>query len=129
MHEIKEAAVFEVLLSDGWHKPIEGSFKLDRFAIKSLVSGDIRYGDSTAIWRESVVAGTTSTFAIAAPLSSVIAIKEKVSLRSRMPVRSGALPRQSTEDCITLSLRGPTLASSVKPDFSNLCATLFMGGS
>ena len=53
MHEIKEAAVFEVLLSDGWHKPIEGSFKLDRFAIKSLVSGDIRYGDSTAIWRES----------------------------------------------------------------------------
>ena len=35
MHEIKEAAVFEVLLSDGWHKPIEGSFKLDRFAIKS----------------------------------------------------------------------------------------------
>ena len=77
MHEIKEAAVFEVLLSDGWHKPIEGSFKLDRFAIKSL--GDIRYGDSTAIWRESVIAGTTSTFAIAAPLSSVIAIKEKVS--------------------------------------------------
>ena len=79
MHEIKEAAVFEVLLSDGWHKPIEGSFKLDRFAIKSLVSGDIRYGDSTAIWRESVIAGTMSTFAIAAPLSSVIAIKEKVS--------------------------------------------------
>ena len=78
MHEIKEAAVFEVLLSDGWHKPIEGSFKLDRFAIKSLVSGDIRYGDSTAIWRESVVGGTTSTFAIAAPLSSVIPIKEKV---------------------------------------------------
>ena len=76
MHEIKEAVVFEVLLSDGWHKPMEGSFKLDRFAIKSLASGDIRYGDSTAFWRESV---GTSTFVIAAPLSSVIAIKEKVS--------------------------------------------------
>ena len=85
--------MFEVLLSDGWHKPIEGSFKLDRFAIKSLVSGDIRYGDSTAIWRESVVAGTTSTFAIAAPLSSVIAIKEKVFYRSPMPVRIRRPPR------------------------------------
>ena len=46
MHEIKEAAVFEVLLSDGWHKPIEGSFKLDRFAIKSRMSGDI------PLWRQ-----------------------------------------------------------------------------
>jgi hypothetical protein len=34
---------------------------------------------ATAIWGESVVAGTTFTFGIAAPLSSVIAIKEKIS--------------------------------------------------
>ena len=74
---INENSVSAVLLNDGWHQPIEGSFKIDDIRIHADASAGIHFGNSCAMWDEQTRAVVSMTVTVTAPLTSILAFQQK----------------------------------------------------
>lgn len=76
MVEINEKSVSAVLLNDGWHQLIEGTFRIEDIRIRADAAGT-DFGKSSVMWEEHSTAAAGSTIAVSAPLTSVLAIQQK----------------------------------------------------
>lgn len=77
MLEINENSVTAVLLNDGWHQLIEGTFKIGDIRIRADAAAGTDFGKSSAMWEEHATAADGRTVAVSAPLTSVLAIQQK----------------------------------------------------
>jgi len=77
MLDINENKVSAVLLNDGWHQPIAGTFKIGNIRLHADAAAGIDFGQSSATWDEHVQAGISVTVTVSAPLTSVLAIQQK----------------------------------------------------
>jgi hypothetical protein len=77
MLEINENSVSAVLLNDGWHQPIVGTFKIDNIRIHPNASAGIDFGNSCAMWDEHARAAVSMTVTVTAPLTSILAFQQK----------------------------------------------------
>ena len=77
MLDINENSVSAVLLNDGWHQPIAGTFKIGNIRLHADAAAGIDFGQSSATWDEHAHAGVSITVTVSAPLTSVLAIQQK----------------------------------------------------
>ena len=77
MLDINENSVIAVLLNDGWHQPIAGTFKIGNIRIHADAAAGIDFGNSSATWDEHCAAGAGTTVTVSAPLTSILAIQQK----------------------------------------------------
>ncbi|MGH7852708.1 MAG: hypothetical protein ACREP3_04665 [Candidatus Binatia bacterium] len=77
MLDINENSVSAVLLNDGWHQPIAGTFKIRNIRIHADVAAGIDFGKSGATWDEHSAAAGGTTVTVSAPLTSILAIQQK----------------------------------------------------
>ena len=75
MLEINENSVSAVLLHDGWHQPITGTFTIDNIRLHAGVSAGIDFGKSCAVWDEHANAAVGATITLTAPLTSILAFQ------------------------------------------------------
>lgn len=76
MLEINENSVSAVLLNDGWHQPIVGTFKIDNIRIHADASAGVDFGKACAMWDENGRAGMSMTVTVTAPLTSILALQQ-----------------------------------------------------
>lgn len=76
MLDINEKSVSGVLLNDGWHQPIAGTFKIGNIRIHADVAAGIDFGKSSATWDEHSAAAGATTVTVSAPLTSILAIQQ-----------------------------------------------------
>jgi hypothetical protein len=76
MVDINENTVSSVLLNDGWHQPIVGTFKITDIRIHSDATAGVDFGRSSATWDEHSTAATTTKITISAPFTSILAIQQ-----------------------------------------------------
>jgi hypothetical protein len=77
MLDINENSVSAVLLHDGWHQPIEGTFKIGNIRIHADAAAGIDYGNSSATWDEFSTVAAGARVTISAPLTSILAIQQR----------------------------------------------------
>ena len=77
MLDINENSVSGVLLHDGWHQPIAGTFKIGNIRIHADVAAGIDFGKSSATWDEHCADAAGATVTVSAPLTSILAIQQK----------------------------------------------------
>ena len=77
MVDINENSISSVLLNDGWHQPITGTFKIIDIRIHSDATAGIDFGRSSATWDERSAAAVSATITISAPLTSILAIQQR----------------------------------------------------
>ena len=77
MLEINENSVSAVLLNDGWHQPIVGTFRIDNIRIHAGTSAGVDFGKSCAMWDEHARANMSLTVTVTAPLTSILAFQRK----------------------------------------------------
>jgi hypothetical protein len=77
MLDIKENSVSAVLLNDGWHQPIAGTFKIDNIRIHAEAAAGIDFGKSSATWDEHSAAAVSVMVTVSAPLTSILAIQQR----------------------------------------------------
>jgi hypothetical protein len=77
MLDINEKSVSGVLLNDGWHQPIAGTFKIGNIRIHADVAAGIDFGKSSATWDEHAAAASDTTVTVSAPLTSILAIQQR----------------------------------------------------
>jgi hypothetical protein len=53
MTELQEQTITSVLLIDGWHPVVAGSFKIDRAKFPGTAAGDVSFAVHTATWQEA----------------------------------------------------------------------------
>jgi len=75
--DINENTVSSVLLNDGWHQPIVGTFKIIDIRIHSDATAGIDFGRSSATWDELCLAAGSSQITFSAPLTSILAIQQR----------------------------------------------------
>lgn len=73
MTELEEQTITSVLLTDGWHPVVAGSFKIDRAKFPGTASGDVSFAVHTATWKEAH--NSTPAIIITASLNSVLAVQ------------------------------------------------------
>ena len=76
MLEINENSVSAVLLNDGWHHPISGTFKIDDIRLHAETSAGIDFGKICAVWDEDSAAAN-AIVTMTAPLASILAFQRK----------------------------------------------------
>jgi len=76
MLDINENNITAVLLNDGWHQPIAGTFKIGDIRIRADMTAGVDFGRSSATWDEHSAAAVSATITISAPLTSVLAIQQ-----------------------------------------------------
>jgi hypothetical protein len=77
MLDINENSVSAVLLNDGWHQVIAGTFKIGNIRIHADVAAGIDFGKSSATWDEQGAGAAGATVTVSAPLTSILAIQQK----------------------------------------------------
>lgn len=77
MLEISENSVSAVLLNDGWHQPIAGTFKLGNIRIHADSAAGVDFGNSSATWDEDGRAAAGAAVTVSAPLTSILAIQQR----------------------------------------------------
>ena len=77
MLEINENSVSAVLLNDGWHHPIIGTFKIDDIRLHADAAAGIAFGKSCAVWDEHARAAVSTIVTLTAPLTSILAFQRK----------------------------------------------------
>ena len=82
MLEINENSVSAVLLNDGWHHPITGTFKIDDIRLHANASAGIDFGKQCAVWDEHAVAPVSTIITLTAPLASILALQREKRIRS-----------------------------------------------
>ena len=81
MLEINENSVIAVLLNDGWHHPISGTFKIDDIRLHSNGSAGIDFGKQCAVWDEHALAAS-AIVTLTAPVASILAFQREKRVRS-----------------------------------------------
>ena len=77
MLDINENSVSAVLLNDGWHQAIAGTFKIGNIRLHADAAAGVDFGNSSATWDEHSHAGVSITVTVSAPLTSILAIQQK----------------------------------------------------
>jgi hypothetical protein len=77
MRDIDEKNVSAVLLNDGWHQTVAGTFTIGNIRIHANVAAGIDFGKSSATWDEHSAAAGGTTVTVSAPLTSILAIQQK----------------------------------------------------
>ena len=77
MLDINENSVSAVLLNDGWHRPIIGTFKIDDIRLHAETSAGIDFGKVCAVWDEHAGAAVRTIVTVAAPLASILALQRE----------------------------------------------------
>jgi hypothetical protein len=77
MLDINENTVSSVLLNDGWHQPIPGTFKIGDIRIHADAAAGVDFGRSSATWDEHSIAAASTTITISAPFTSILAIQQR----------------------------------------------------
>jgi hypothetical protein len=77
MLEINENSVNAVLLNDGWHQPITGTFRIQDIRLHADTSAGIDFGKVCAVWDEHACAAINTIVTITAPLASILALQRK----------------------------------------------------
>jgi hypothetical protein len=77
MLDINENSVSAVLLNDGWHHPIAGTFKIGNIRIHADAAAGIDFGKSSATWDELCAGTASETVTVSAPLTSILAIQQR----------------------------------------------------
>jgi hypothetical protein len=77
MVDINENSVSGVLLNDGWHQPIAGTFKIGNIRIHADAAAGTDFGKSSATWDENSAASSDATVTVSAPLTSILAIQQR----------------------------------------------------
>lgn len=77
MLEINENSVSAVLLNDGWHHPIVGTFKIDDIRLHADACAGVAFGKSCAVWDEHARDTINTIVTITAPLASILALQRK----------------------------------------------------
>jgi hypothetical protein len=77
MLDINENTVSSVLLNDGWHQPIAGTFKIGDIRIHADAAAGIDFGRSSATWDEHSTAAASTKITISAPFTSILAIQQR----------------------------------------------------
>lgn len=75
MLDINENSVSGVLLNDGWHQPVAGTFKIGNIRLHADLAAGVDFGKSSATWDERSTEDVTVT--VSAPLTSILAIQQK----------------------------------------------------
>jgi hypothetical protein len=75
MLDVNENSVIAVLLHDGWHHPIRGTFTIDNIRLHADASAGIDFGTSCAVWDECVNAAVGAMVTLTAPLTSILAFQ------------------------------------------------------
>ena len=75
MLEINENSVSAVLLHDGWHHPIIGTFRIDDIRIHAGTSAGVDFGKICAVWDEHARAAVSTIVTVTAPLASILALQ------------------------------------------------------
>jgi hypothetical protein len=75
MLEVNENSVSAVLLPDGWHQPIVGTFTIDNIRLHADAAAGIDFGKSCAIWDEHAHAAFSTIITVTAPLTSILAFQ------------------------------------------------------
>lgn len=77
MLAINENSVNAVLLNDGWHHPIIGTFRIHDIRLHADTSAGIDFGKVCAVWDEHACAAINTIVTITAPLASILALQRK----------------------------------------------------
>ena len=77
MLDINENTVSSVLLNDGWHQPIAGTFKIGDIRIHADAAAGIDFGRSSATLDEHSAAAASTKITISAPFTSILAIQQR----------------------------------------------------
>jgi hypothetical protein len=77
MLDINENSVSAVLLNDGWHQPVAGTFKIGNIRIHADAAAGVDFGNSSATWDEHSRATVNVMVTVSAPLTSILAIQQK----------------------------------------------------
>jgi hypothetical protein len=90
MLDINENSVSAVLLNDGWHQPIAGTFKIGNIRIHADAAAGIDFGKSSATWavpqalclssgtvHQHSRAAVSVLVTVSAPLTSILAIQQR----------------------------------------------------
>jgi hypothetical protein len=77
MLDINQNTVSSVLLNDGWHQPIAGTFKISDIWIHGDATAGVDFGRASAIWDEHAAAAESTTITISAPFTSILAIQQR----------------------------------------------------
>jgi hypothetical protein len=77
MLDINENTVSSVLLNDGWHQPITGTFKIGDIRIHADAAAGVEFGRSSATWDEHSAVPASTTITFSAPLTSILAIQQR----------------------------------------------------
>lgn len=77
MLDINENTISSVLLNDGWHQPIAGTFKIGDIRIHADAAAGVEFGRSSATWDEHSAAAASPTISVSAPLTSILAIQQR----------------------------------------------------
>jgi hypothetical protein len=77
MLAINENSVNAVLLNDGWHHPITGTFRIHDIRLHADTSAGIDFGKVCAVWDEHACAAINTIVTITAPLASILALQRK----------------------------------------------------
>ena len=75
MLDVNENSVSGVLLHDGWHHPITGTFTIDNIRLHADAAAGIDFGKSCAVWDEHANAAVGATITLTAPLTSILAFQ------------------------------------------------------
>ena len=75
MIEINENTVSAVLLHDGWHHPIAGTFKIDSIRLHADAAAGIDFGKLCAVWDEHARTVISEIVTMTVPLTSIIALQ------------------------------------------------------
>jgi hypothetical protein len=77
MLDINENSVSAVLLIDGWHQSIAGTFKIGNIRIHANAAAGIDFGTSSATWDEHSNGAAGAVVTVSAPLTSILAIQQR----------------------------------------------------
>ena len=77
MLDINENNISAVLLNDGWHQPVAGSFKIGDIRIHADATAGVDFGRSSATWDEHAAVAASTTITVSAPLTSILAIQQR----------------------------------------------------
>jgi hypothetical protein len=77
MLDINEKNVSAVLLNDGWHQTVAGTFKIGNIRIHADVAAGIDFGKSSATWDEYCALASGTMVTVSAPLTSILAIQQR----------------------------------------------------
>jgi hypothetical protein len=77
MLDINENNISAVLLNDGWHQPVAGTFKIGDIRIHAEAAAGVDFGRSSATWDERSAAATSAMVTVSAPLTSILAIQQR----------------------------------------------------